>query len=101
MAELDTKTREALDRLLEIASHDTGQSRRCADFLLSWWNAESCGGFDPTDLWAVDLQIRQDIVRLVCFIGVAPHYPDALGYGSQFESLVEQWRPELCRPRPH
>lgn len=100
MTELDPKTRAALDRLLEIASHDTGQSRRCADFLLSWWNADSCGGFDPTDLWAVDPQIKQDIVRALCFICVNPLYPDAFGYRSQFEALVEQWRPELRSPGP-
>lgn len=101
MPEMDTDTRAALDRLLEIASRDTGQSRRCADFLLSWWNAESCGGFDPTDLWGVDLQIKRDMVRMLSFIALNPHYPDALGYRAEFEALVEQWRPDLCQPKPH
>jgi hypothetical protein len=44
MAE-QTKTRipmeqaAALERLIDIAHRDTGQSRRVADFLLPWWNA--------------------------------------------------------------
>ncbi|WP_066095048.1 DUF7673 family protein [Xanthomonas massiliensis] len=101
MTELDPQTRAALDRLLEVASHDTGQSRRCADFLLSWWNAESCGGFDPTDLWSVDLQIKRDMVRMLSFIALNPYYPDALGFRTEFEALVEQWRPQLCQPKPH
>jgi hypothetical protein len=29
---------EALERLIEIAKRDTGQSRRVADLLLAWWN---------------------------------------------------------------
>ena len=39
----------ALERLIDIAQRDTGQSRRVADFLLAWWNAGECGGFDLTD----------------------------------------------------
>lgn len=97
----DAETIAALNRLLEIASHDTGQSRRCADFLLSWWNTESCGGFDPTDLWGVDLQIKRDMVRMLAFISLNPYYPDALGFRAEFEALVEQWRPDLCRLKPH
>lgn len=42
--------REALERLIAHAKRDTGQSRRVADFLLSWWNCGRCGGFDLTNL---------------------------------------------------
>ena len=44
---------EALRRLVAIAKKDHGQSRRVANFLLAWWNPNTCGGFDLTDLWAV------------------------------------------------
>jgi hypothetical protein len=34
----------ALERLIQVAQGDTGQSRIVANFLLAWWNAEECGG---------------------------------------------------------
>lgn len=85
----------ALERLVAIARSDTGQSRRVADFLLAWWNAGECGGFDFTDLWSVDSEIAQDIVQVVNLIVSHHNYPDTLGYGKQFEELVRLWRPEL------
>lgn len=50
---MDTHTEglEALRRLIPIALRDTGQSRRVANFLLAWHNAEENGGWDPVDLW--------------------------------------------------
>jgi hypothetical protein len=39
---------EAVARLIEIAERDTGQSRRVANFLLAWHNAEENGGWDIT-----------------------------------------------------
>jgi hypothetical protein len=51
---MDEITRTALDRLLTLADSDTGQSRRAANFILAWWNAETLGGFDLADLFAVD-----------------------------------------------
>lgn len=89
------EVREALDRLLEVAYRDTGQGRRVADFLLSWWNAGACGKFDPTDLWGLDMPLRVDVLRIVAFIAVEQRYPDTLGYGPQFERLVAEWRPHL------
>lgn len=50
-----------LSRLIRIAQGDTGQSRRIADFLLAWWNAGSCGGFDLTTLWGLDSDIAADM----------------------------------------
>ena len=44
--------RTALERLIRVAQSDTGQSRIVANFLLAWWNAAECGGFDLTDVWA-------------------------------------------------
>src|SRR5438046_5003885 len=53
-----------IERLLDVAESDTGQSRRVANFLLAWWNAGECGGFDFTDLWNVDMEIAEDMVRI-------------------------------------
>ena len=85
----------ALDHLIRIAQTDTGQGRKVADFLLSWWNASTCGGFDMTDLWAVDAAIAQDMIRVIHLISQVNAYPDTLGYRSAFDGLVRQWRPHL------
>lgn len=87
--------REALERLLKIAKGDTGQSRRVANFLLAWWNAEKCGGFDFTDLWSVDAAIASDMLLLVSCIARVGSYPDSLGYGDDFREVVGYWRSEL------
>jgi hypothetical protein len=92
---LPDRERTALERLLQIAQGDTGQSRRVADFLLAWWNAAECGGFDLTDLWGVDAAIATDMLTLFAWLTVGRHYPDTLGYGQQFAALVRAWRPAL------
>ena len=87
----------ALGRLVAIAKNDTGQSRRVADFLLAWWNARTCGGFDLTDLWAVDKAIAHDMQTVIGLIARAneypPHYDPALD--AEFRALVRMWRPNL------
>lgn len=85
----------ALMRLLQAASGDTGQSRRCADFLLAWWNAGKCGGFDLTALWGLDDSICNDMHVMFGYIARAQHYPDTLGLGPEFEAVARMWRPEL------
>ncbi|BCH33204.1 hypothetical protein MesoLjLc_51340 [Mesorhizobium sp. L-8-10] len=85
----------ALERLLKIAASDTEQSRRVADFLLAWWNAGSCGGFDLTSLWALDRAIADDMAIVFPMIARVNSYPDSLGYKTQFEAIVRSWRPEL------
>ncbi len=49
----------AFHRLVAIAQRDTGQSRRVADFLLAWWNAGECGGFDLTTCGASTLRLQK------------------------------------------
>jgi hypothetical protein len=88
-----TDGRAALERLLDIARGDTGQSRKVANFLLAWWNAGECGGFDLTDVWAVDTAIAVDMLRVFALLAACRQYPDALGYGKQFEAIVRTWRP--------
>lgn len=86
----------ALERLIEIAKRDTGQSRRVANFLLAWWNAENCGSFDLTDLWGVDDAIAADMVTVFAFIARGYSYPDKLGYEDDFKSIVGAWRSQLA-----
>ena len=90
--------REALERLIDIAQGDTGQSRKVANFLLAWWNAEECGGFDLTDVWAVDTPIAVDMLRVFALLAGCQQYPDTMGYGKQFEAIIRAWRPV---PRNH
>lgn len=88
---LDANTRHALEELLAVAQRDTGQSRRCANFLLAWWNAAENGGFDLSELWGLDRELASACA--VVFAWVAQHgvYPDTLGYGPQFEALAKAW----------
>jgi len=95
----------ALVRLLKIARGDTGGARRVANFLLAWWNAASCGGFDLTDLWYLDREIVDDVLRVMGFIGRRQMYPDlleceeggAVSFKDEFEALVRDWRPDLAK----
>lgn len=89
--------RAALERLIEHAQRDSGQSRRAADFLLAWWNAGQCGGFDLTNLWGLDEDIAVDMVTVFAYLTKASkQYPDQLGYNAQFQAIVREWRPELA-----
>lgn len=101
MTVLDTEASlAALDRLVTIAQSDTGQSARVANFLLAWWNAGECGGFDLTDLWMLDRAIADDILAVIRLIALRHEYPTAYGLGPQFERLVADWRPALLAGRP-
>jgi hypothetical protein len=83
----------ALERLIEIALRDTGQSRIVANFLLAWWNARECGGFDLTDVWAVDTSVAVDMLRVFVLLAQRRQYPDTMGYRGQFDAIVRTWRP--------
>jgi hypothetical protein len=92
---LNDQEKASLERLVRVAQSDTGQSRISANFLLAWWNAKECGGFDLTDLWGVDASIREDMLTVLILLIRQRRYPDALGYGKQFESVVRAWRSSL------
>ena len=68
---MTTEQKESLERLIAIAQSDTGQARRVADFLLVWWNAGSCGGFDFTGLWGVNRSIADDMVVVFGYVARA------------------------------
>jgi hypothetical protein len=93
--DLDEIERAALDRLIAAALRGTGQSRIIANFLLSWWNSDECGAFDPTLLWGLDRDLTEDVRLVFRAIGDMAKYPDTLGYGKQFDRLVKMWRPQL------
>ncbi|MFM0742159.1 hypothetical protein PQQ51_33465 [Paraburkholderia xenovorans] len=95
MATITSDEKAALQRLLDHAQRDTGQSRRVADFLLAWWNAKSCGGFDITSAWGLDDEIAADVITVFGAAVRCNVYPDTLGFGPQFERIVREWRPEL------
>jgi len=88
---------EALARLINIAKSDADQSRLVANFLLAWWNADECGGFDLTDLWNVEAAIARDILLVALLIAQRHDYPTAYGYGKDFEQLVAEQRPQLLK----
>jgi hypothetical protein len=95
--ELTIRERSALERLLAIAQRDTGQSARVANFLLAWWNAAECGGFDLTDSWGLDEAILVDVKTIFGLATRLSEYPDTLGYSNEFARIIEQWRPDLAK----
>jgi ParB-like chromosome segregation protein Spo0J len=99
---LRKKGADALARLIHIALRDTGQSCRVASFLLAWWNATNCGGFDLTDFWSVDPEVADDMLSVIAVIRQTRAYPDIFGteIRGQFETLVALWRPQLSESRP-
>ena len=92
---INARQQAALERLIKIAQADTGQSQRAAEFLLSWWNAETCGGFDLTTLWGVDTEIANDMITVFALVASCRRYPDDLGYGEEFRRIVHAWRQAL------
>jgi hypothetical protein len=89
---MSNRSRAALERLIDVAQGAGGQSRIVAGFLLAWWNAEECGGFDLTHLWSVDTAIAVDMLRVFACVAEHAAYPDTLGYGGQFETIFRMWR---------
>ncbi|RKP44700.1 DUF7673 family protein [Pararobbsia silviterrae] len=94
---LQPAEKAALERLISRAQGNTGQSRSVADFLLAWWNSAECGKYDLTTAWGVDDDIVDDMCVVFRLASRSHSYPDTLGYGSQFEAIVREWRPELIR----
>lgn len=82
----------ALERLVRIAGGDSGQCRIVGHFLLAWWNAAEYGGFDLTNVWAVDTAIAEDMIAVLAHLVHWRCYPDSLGYGAHFQILAQRWR---------
>ena len=92
---MNTNQRQALERLIAIAKKNTGQCRRVADFLLSWFNGPVCGGWGVTDVWHLDREIREDLFIVLAFISERTIYPDTLGYYDDMQEIARLWRPKL------
>lgn len=86
---LRKKGAEALARLITIAKRNTGQSKRVADFLLSWWNSTSGGGFDLTDFWSVDEEIADDMLAVIGLIRQTRAYK--IPSGRRFMDTSRHW----------
>ena len=54
----------AIGRLVDVASSDTGQAARVADFLLAWWNGDDNGHFPILHLSNCDAIISEDMLAL-------------------------------------
>jgi hypothetical protein len=87
-----TRPQAALERLVRIANGDSGQCRIVGNFLLAWWNAAEYGGFDLTDVWAVDAAIAEDMIAVLAHLVNCHCYPDKLGYGPHFQTIAQRWR---------
>jgi hypothetical protein len=86
------RSQQALGRLLQIAAGSTGQSRKVADFLLAWHNAEENGGWDPVDLWSVDAAIADDMLQVMRLIRESHRYPGDLGLEEEITAVWRLWR---------
>lgn len=86
--------RAAFERLLKIGRGDTGQSRKVANFILAWWNADTHGGFDLTELFGVDEVIAADMATVFVCLSRNPvtFYPEECR--SQIEQIIKDRRPE-------
>lgn len=98
---MDTETRAAFERLLDLARSDTGQARRAANFILAWWNAESLGSFDIADLFALDAAIARDMATVFSWIAGRSNaiYPE--DYRAEIEAIIQAWRPEVWARSTH
>ncbi|ODT21674.1 MAG: hypothetical protein ABS35_16620 [Kaistia sp. SCN 65-12] len=92
---MDDTTRAAFERLLDLARSNTGQARRAANFILAWWNADSLGGFDITELFGQDAAIAGDMATVFGWIAHRSNavYPEE--YRAEIEGLIEAWRPDV------
>lgn len=79
-----------------IAYRDTGQSRRIANFLLAWHNAEENGGWDPADLWNVGTAVADDLLIVLKLASESRRYPGDLGFDLEIKAIWQLWR----GPRP-
>lgn len=95
---LPTHTAAALNRLFEVAKHDTGQSTRLAAFLLAWGNEPIYGGFNLVNIRTLDEQIVRDMKTLLDYLfDVGFKYPSDIGYEADFVEVARIHRPDVCR----
>lgn len=91
---MEDRVRFALEKLLNVANNNTGQSQRAANFLLAWWNAEANGGFDLTDLANVDRDIAEDMVTIFTWLAREEELFYPTDYRDEIEQILARWRPQ-------
>jgi|SRR6185437_10651033 len=86
---------DALRRLLVLARDDSGQRTRVREFLLAWWNAQRCGGFDVMDVGSLDAELAADVVVVFGMIARFRLYPSDLSPDivAEFRELHAHWHP--------
>jgi hypothetical protein len=92
MAHTDYKT--SLQRLIKIARSKTNQSEPIANFLLSLWDADTCGRFDFRELWNIDSDLVEDVASVVKAFAAEHRSLLELGYEEDFLALRQRWRPD-------
>ncbi len=92
---MEDRVRFALEKLLNVAHGDTGQSRRVANFILAWWNADVHGGFNLADLADVDRDVCEDMVTVFTFVAREEDlvYPEA--YEPEIIQIIRRWRADV------
>ncbi len=92
---MEDRVRFALEKLLNVAHGDTGQSQRVANFILAWWNAEVHGGLDLTDLANLDRDVCEYMVTVFTWLAREEDvvYPDA--YKPEIIAIIRRWRPHV------
>lgn len=88
------EVQEAISRLIEVALSDTGQSRICADFLLSWWDTAEHGAFAVSDLFSLDSALARDVATVVTYLSrcSAAIYADSFGHQENMAAVAARWR---------
>lgn len=89
---MEDRVRFALEKLLNVAHQEAGQSQRTANFLLAWWNADVLGGFDFSDLANVDRDVCEDMVTVFTFLPPEEDVVYPYGYRHEIEKIIERWR---------
>ena len=83
---------QAIDLLLETATSHRPDARQAANFLLAWWHAHSCGGFDLQDLRQLGPRSGEQIVEILDLIWDVECGPEHLGRSQDFKDLIAKWR---------
>lgn len=83
----------AVERLINVARRDTGQSSRVASFLLAWANSARFGGFDPSTVNMLDWNIRRDMAGVLDYLLKNPFvYPLDLGFEDELKEIADLHR---------
>ncbi len=85
----------AMTRLLALAKTDTGGARRAANLILAWWNADTQGAFDFTDLWGLDSERKADALTIIEYLTYAQEYP--IEFRQDIEEIMGRWRSKKAK----